>query len=45
VVTDAVYLLNFNFLGGPPPAAPFPECGPGSLGTDEELGCEETPDC
>jgi hypothetical protein len=38
-VTDAVYVLSFNFLGGPPPAAPFPACGPGG-GRDERLGCE-----
>jgi hypothetical protein len=38
-VSDAVYMLNFNFLGGPPPAAPFPGCGPGELPGDEALGC------
>ena len=32
------------FLGGQPPAAPFPECGPGSP-TDEEIGCETPPTC
>ena len=40
LVSDAVYLLNFNFRLGPAPAEPFPECGPFSLETDGELGCE-----
>jgi hypothetical protein len=26
-ITDAVYLLSFLFLGGPPPVAPYPDCG------------------
>ena len=34
---DAVYTLQFNFSGGPAPAAPFPDCG---LGDTEALGCE-----
>lgn len=38
-VSDAVYILLFNFLGGAAPPAPFPDCGPGELPTDEELGC------
>jgi hypothetical protein len=42
VVTDAIYLLSFNFLGGPPPPAPFPECGSGTP-ADEALGCEIPP--
>ncbi len=33
-ITDAVYLLNYLFLGGPPPRAPFPECAP-ALGGDD----------
>jgi hypothetical protein len=35
-VTDAIFLLNFLFSGGPAPPAPFPECGtvPGP-----SLGC------
>jgi hypothetical protein len=37
-VVDAVYLLRHAFLGGPPPPAPFPSCGPGTAG-DERLGC------
>jgi hypothetical protein len=40
-VTNAMYLLGALFLGGPPPAAPFPECGdaPG----DEVLECAVPP--
>jgi 1,4-alpha-glucan branching enzyme len=32
-VTDALYTLSFVFRSGPPPAAPWPECGsnPGSV--------------
>lgn len=40
--TDALYLLQYNFVAGPPP--PFPECGPGNQEGDKELGCE-TPSC
>ena len=43
-VTDAVYLLTFNFLAGPSPVEPFPDCGAGSLETDEGLGCEVPPE-
>jgi hypothetical protein len=39
-VTDAIYTLTFNFLGGPAPVDPFPDCGPGTLASDESLGCE-----
>ena len=42
VVTDAVYLLTFNFLGGSAPVAPYPECGPGTE-ADKGLGCETRP--
>ena len=38
-LADAVYGLNFCFMGDDPPAAPFPECGPGTE-TDLALGCE-----
>ena len=38
-VTDPVYLLSHLFRGGPPPVAPFPECGPGTPGSDEQIGC------
>lgn len=27
-IADPISLLNYLFLGGPPPAAPFPQCGP-----------------
>jgi len=37
-VADAVFILAFNFLGGPAPPAPFPACGPGTA-ADEALGC------
>ncbi len=33
-ITDAVYLLNYLFLGGSPPRAPFPECAPAQDGDD-----------
>lgn len=39
-MTDAVYLLNFNFLGGPPPPAPFRSCGRSLRSSDQTLGCE-----
>jgi hypothetical protein len=41
--TDAVYLLQFNFLGGPAPPAPFPECAASLRSEDERLGCAEPP--
>jgi hypothetical protein len=40
--TDPVYILNFLFLGGPQPLAPYPLCGPGVGETDFALGCEES---
>jgi hypothetical protein len=39
-VSDAIYMLNYLFLGGPPPVPPFPGCGPGFLETDANLGCD-----
>ncbi len=40
VVTDAVYLLSYLFLGTkPPPPAPFPSCGSSTRDTDKSLGC------
>jgi hypothetical protein len=39
-IADAIYLLGHLFLGDPSPPAPFPECGPGELETDRQLGCE-----
>ncbi len=38
-ISDGIYLFNYLFLGGPEPAAPFPECG------EEEpdgVGCAAT---
>ena len=44
-ITDAVYLLQHLFGGGPAPVAPFPDCGPGRLPADVELDCVNPPDC
>ncbi len=44
-VSDASYLLNHLFAGGPAPAQPFPDCGPGMLPADAELGCANPPNC
>lgn len=44
-ITDATYLLNHLFAGSPPPVAPFPDCGPGTLPADAELGCANPPAC
>lgn len=38
-VADTVYLLSFLVLGGLPPGAPYPVCGPGTGG----LGCTGYP--
>ena len=43
--SDPVFLLNFLFAGGPPLSEPFPDCGPGTLPADEELGCANPPNC
>ena len=39
-VSDVVHMLMYNFLGGPPPVAPFPDCGLLQNLRDVELGCE-----
>jgi hypothetical protein len=44
-IADATQLLNHLFSGGPAPLAPFPDCGPGTLPADKELGCANPPDC
>ena len=44
-ITDATYLLNHLFSGGPAPAQPYPDCGPGVLPIDAELGCANSPNC
>ena len=36
-ISDASYIFNFLFLGGPPPRPPYPE--PGSDPTDDALSC------
>jgi hypothetical protein len=36
-LSDWVFLLAYQFLGGPPPGAPYPECG--------GEGCSEHPKC
>ena len=41
LLTDAVYLITFAFLGGPPPAAPYPACAPPRDGNPE--GCKTRP--
>ena len=41
-VTDPIYELRHQFLGGPPPPAPFPVCG---VDTGQNLGCESFPPC
>ncbi len=35
-LADAVFLINFLFSGGPPPSAPYPDCG-----AAHRLGCEK----
>ena len=44
-IADPVSLLNYLFVGGPPPVAPFPDCGPGMLPAAPQLGCEMSPNC
>ena len=41
-VNDAIYGLNFCFLGGRPPPAPYPDCGP-CTPLDVITGCETPP--
>lgn len=37
-ISDTIYLLNYLFVSGPPPAAPGPQnCGPDP--TDDALDC------
>jgi hypothetical protein len=43
-LSDAVYLLGYLFLGRSPPVPPFPDCGPGLLAIDEEMGCATPPE-
>ncbi len=42
-ISDPIFLLRHLFVGGDPPAAPFPECGPDP--TADGLGCLASPGC
>ena len=43
-LSDVVHSLGYLFLGGAPPAGPFPDCGIGSPVSDEELTCLTPPE-
>jgi hypothetical protein len=42
-ISDAIHTLQYLFLGGPPPAPPFPRCGPDE--TLDALDCAASPHC
>lgn len=42
-ISDPTTLLLLLFSDGPPLPEPFPDCGPGTLEIDAELGCEVPP--
>lgn len=42
-IADAIYGLSSLFTGGPPPPAPYPDCGEDP--TDDPLRCDTGPDC
>lgn len=44
-VSDAVFLLVWQFLAGNAPGAPFPDCGTSSTAADLNLGCENSRGC
>ena len=44
-LTAGIYLLNYLFMGGEPPPAPFPGCGTSSRQADLDLGCESHSAC
>ncbi len=44
-IADPVYLLGFLFGGGSAPADQYPDCGPGTLPADAELGCVNPSNC
>ncbi len=44
-IADPLWLLNYLFAGGPAPVEPFPDCGPGLLTSDVELGCARPRNC
>lgn len=41
-IADPMYSLGFSFLGGPAPVPPYPDCGLGTLPTDQST-CETPP--
>ena len=41
-IGDAMYVLSYMFLSGPPPPSPFPGCG---CQLDAELPCAASPGC
>ncbi|MBN1443358.1 MAG: hypothetical protein JXA90_11670 [Planctomycetes bacterium] len=43
MLADVIYILTFIVLGGPPPPAPFPVCGPAPAGA--ALPCAGYPAC
>ena len=43
-MSDAINILSFLFMGGPPLPAPFPQCGLGPS-CSGALGCESYPWC
>ena len=43
VITDAIYSLVFQFVGGPEPAEPFPDCG--IAPAIDALDCQSYPGC
>jgi hypothetical protein len=43
MITDCTYLYDYVFSSGPPPPAPFPNCGPDP--TPDGSGCDEFPPC
>ena len=38
-ISDPIWVLEFLFLGSPPPVEPFPERGASTSDADSELGC------
>jgi len=42
---DVIYGLTYLFQGGPPPQAPFPNCGGEPQSTFNTLGCLSYPAC
>lgn len=42
-LSAGIYLLNFLFVGGSPPAEPYPHCGDDP--TNDKLGCESYASC